>query len=69
MDVKKYLISPQWLRNTKDRPYPYWRLDVLFSKLKYFNIKLVNDGGWYFSYVKTPEGIEKNLDHMLSQGV
>ena len=58
---KKYLISPQWLRNIKDRPYPYWRLDVLFSKLKYFNIKLVNDGGWHFSYVKTPEGIEKKL--------
>ena len=58
---KKYLISPQWLRNIKDRSYPIWRIDILFSKNKYSNIKSINDGGWHFSYLKTPEGIEKKL--------
>ena len=28
---KKDLLSPQWLRNVKDRIYPIWRLDILFS--------------------------------------
>ena len=58
---KKYLKSPQWLRNIKDRSYPLWRLDVIFSKNKYSNINFVNDGGWHFSYIKTPEDIEEKL--------
>ncbi len=58
---KKYLKSPQWLRNIKDRSYPFWRVDILFSKIKYSNIHFINDGGWHFSYVKTPEDIEKKL--------
>ena len=32
---KKFLKSPQWLRNIKDKKYPLWRLDVLFSDKKY----------------------------------
>ena len=31
---KKNLVSPQWLRNIKDKNYPWWRLDTYFSKLK-----------------------------------
>ncbi len=58
---KKNLESPQWLRNIKDRTYPFWRLDTLFSKNKYRNIKFVKDGGWHFSYIKTPENIEEKL--------
>ena len=58
---KKDLISPQWLRNIKDRNYPWWRIDIYFSKLKYSNIKFVENGGWHFSYIKTPELIEKKL--------
>ena len=58
---KKYLKSPQWLRNIKDRSYPFWRLDIIFSKNKYSNINFVNDGGWHFSYIKTPEDIEEKL--------
>lgn len=30
--LKQYLISPQWLRNIKDKVYPWWRFDVFFSK-------------------------------------
>jgi len=58
---KKYLITPQWLRNIKDRSYPFWRVDIFFSKNKYSSIHFVNDGGWHFSYIKTPEDIENKL--------
>ena len=58
---KKYLESPQWLRNIKDRSYPKWRPDIIFSKNKYSDINFIQDGGWHFSYIKTPEDIEKKL--------
>ncbi len=58
---KKDLKSPQWLRNIKDRNYPWWRFDVFFSNTKYSNIKIFEDGGWHFSYIKSPENIEKKL--------
>ena len=61
----KNLESPQWLRNIKDRSYSWWRLDALFSKNKYRNIKFIDDGGWHFSYLKTPEEIEKKLKSYL----
>ena len=57
----KNLKSPQWLRNIKDKKYPFWRLDVLFSDKKYSNIKFINNGGWHFSNMKTPEEIEKKM--------
>ncbi len=62
---KKDLISPQWLRNIKDRNYSWWRLDTYFSNLKYTNIKFVEEGGWHFSYIKTPDLIEKKLKSYL----
>ena len=62
---KKNLISPQWLRNIKDRIYPKWRLDIIFSKKKYNNIFYVYDGGWHFSFIKKPEDIEKKLKSYL----
>ena len=62
---KKDLISPQWLRNIKDRNYPWWRFDSYFSNVKYSNIKFIENGGWHFSYIKTPELIEKKLRSYL----
>ena len=56
---KKDLISPQWLRNIKDKIYPFWRVDTLFSKKKYQDIQIVHEGGWHFSNIKTPADIEK----------
>jgi beta-1,4-mannosyl-glycoprotein beta-1,4-N-acetylglucosaminyltransferase len=56
---KSALKSPQWLRNIKDRNYPWWRLDTFFSKTKYSNINIFENGGWHFSYIKNPEGIER----------
>ena len=38
---KKNLFSPQWLRNIKDKKYPFYRIDTLFSKTKYINIKFI----------------------------
>ena len=58
---KKKLLSPQWLRSMKSKSYPWWRFDVLFSKKKYTNLKIINDGGWHFSYLNTPKEIENKL--------
>ena len=57
----KELKSPQWLRNVKDKKYPFWRLDVLFSNKKYSNIKFIEKGGWHFSNMKSPAEIEKKM--------
>jgi beta-1,4-mannosyl-glycoprotein beta-1,4-N-acetylglucosaminyltransferase len=62
---KKYLKSPQWLRNIKDKIYPKWRIDILFAKKKYNDIFFVENGGWHFSFVKKPEDIEKKLKSYL----
>jgi beta-1,4-mannosyl-glycoprotein beta-1,4-N-acetylglucosaminyltransferase len=62
---KKNLISPQWLRNVKDKNYPFWRIDTLFSKNKYQNIYFVNDGGWHFSNIKNAKEIKKKLESYL----
>tara|TARA_Y100001936_G_C15635318_1_gene438656 strand:+ start:94 stop:495 length:402 start_codon:yes stop_codon:yes gene_type:complete len=61
MIKKKNLLNPQWLRDIKDRNYPFWRLDTFFSKKKYRNIVLIQDGGWHFSYLKNAKGVEKKL--------
>ena len=58
---KKNFLSPQWLRNIKGRAYPFWRIDTLFSKKKYSNLKFVNNGGWHFTCIRTPEDLEKKL--------
>ena len=54
---KKYLISPQKLRNEKIKNYPFWRLDKIFKKK--FNI--IEDGGWHFTYIKTLSDIKKKI--------
>ena len=62
---KKYLKSPQWLRNVKDKKYSFLRLDTLFSEKKYINIKFINNGGWHFSNIKTAAEIEYKLKSYL----
>ena len=57
----KKLISPSWLRNTKPKKYPFWRLDTIFSKTRYNQVKIIENGGWHFSQLKSPEDIEKKL--------
>ena len=58
---KKNLISPQWVRNIKNKKYPWWRLDVIISKEKYSKILFVEDGGWHFTCIRTPEDLEKKM--------
>ena len=62
---KKNLVSPQWLRNIKDRKYSFFRIDTFFSKTKYNSIKIINNGGWHFSNIKTPKEIEFKLRSYL----
>ena len=47
--VRKFLKSPQWLRDLKFKKRPIWRLD----KLRLNNI--IDDGGWHFCNLKSPE--------------
>ena len=62
---KKYLKSPQWLRNVKVKIYPKWRLDIIFSEKRYNSVFFLENGGWHFSFVKKPEDIEKKLKSYL----
>ena len=62
---KKYLISPQWLRNIKDRKYSSFRLDTIFSKNKYKSIKFIVNGGWHFTNIKNAKEIEHKLKSYL----
>jgi len=48
---KKYLKSPQWLRNIKTKKKPFWK----FYKPK--EPQLIFDGGWHFSFLKKPKDI------------
>tara|TARA_B110001452_G_scaffold7319_1_gene6576 strand:+ start:111 stop:980 length:870 start_codon:yes stop_codon:yes gene_type:complete len=62
---KKHLINPQWLRNIKDRKYHFFRIDTFFSKVKYTNVKIFNNGGWHFTNIKTAKEIEYKLKSYL----
>ena len=53
--LKKDLKSPQWLRNLKFKKYPFWRLD------KPRNLQIIENGGWHFAYLKSPENILKKI--------
>jgi len=62
---KKRLKSPQWLRNIKNKKYPFWRFDTILSNKKYSNIEFVEDGGWHFTNMKSPEEIYLKLNTFL----
>jgi len=62
---KNFFISPQWLRNVRHKRYPLWRLDILFSKKKYNDIHYVDNGGWHFTNIKSPENLEKKFLNFL----
>ena len=47
--IKKFLKSPQWLRNLKFKKRPFWRID----KLRLNNI--IENGGWHFCNLKNAE--------------
>ena len=49
ISVKKFLKSPQWLRDLKFKKRPFWRVD----KLRLNNI--IENGGWHFCNLKNAE--------------
>ena len=51
---KKYLKSPQWLRDQKVKNYSFWK----FYKIKW---DIIENGGWHFSFLKSPEEIQKKI--------
>ena len=63
---KKLLKSFSWLKNIKNKKYPFWRFDTYFSDLKNINLEIINDGGWHFTNVKSPKELYekmKNFGH------
>ena len=62
---KKFLKSPQWLRNVKNNKYSFLRLDTFFSKKKYIDKYFIKNGGWHFSNLKDAENIEIKLKSYL----
>ena len=53
--LKKNFKSPQWLRNLKFKKYPFWRID------KVRNLQIIENGGWHFAYLQSPENISKKI--------
>ena len=51
---KKYLNSPQWLRNQKVKPYSFWRIDKI-------NWNIIKNGGWHFSFVMSDSMIAEKI--------
>ena len=58
---KKKLKSFSWLRNLKNKKYPFWRIDSFFSKTKESNLEIISDGGWHFTNVKSPKDLYEKL--------
>jgi len=60
---RKRLKSFSWLKNIKNKKYPFWRLDTYFSELKNINIEIVENGGWHFTNVKSPQDLFIKLNN------
>jgi len=58
---KKYLKSPQWIRDIKPRKVPFYK----FYKTTFD--KFIPNGGWHFSSVKSAEGIYQKLESYAEQ--
>ena len=61
--LKKNLKTFNWLRNIKNKKYNFWRLDTYFSNNKYTNLKIIDEGGWHFTNIKSPEDIVMKLSN------
>lgn len=55
----KYLKSIDNLRNIKNKKYSLFRIDTYFSDIKNVSVKIVNNGGWHFSNLKSAKQLEK----------
>jgi beta-1,4-mannosyl-glycoprotein beta-1,4-N-acetylglucosaminyltransferase len=57
----KNLKNIDLLRATKNRKYPFYRVDIFFSPIKHQSVNLVSDGGWHFSNLKNVEELERKF--------
>ena len=62
---KKDLYGFQWLRNIKNKSYPFWRIDTFFSKKRYMNVGIIKNGGWHFTSIKKPKDIFYKLSNFM----
>jgi beta-1,4-mannosyl-glycoprotein beta-1,4-N-acetylglucosaminyltransferase len=62
---KRFLLSPQWLRNAKGKKYSIFRPDIFFSIKKYNSVFFVENGGWHFTNLKTPKEIHYKFSNYL----
>ena len=53
--IKKYLKSPQWLRDLKTKKRPFWKI------YKPKTPQLIHDGGWHFNDIKNNEGLRSKI--------
>jgi len=60
---KKYLKSFSWLKNLKNKKYPFWRIDTLLSNYKEISVEIIKDGGWHFTNVMSPEKLFNKLNN------
>ena len=51
---KKYLKSPQWLRDQKVKKVPFWK----FYKVRW---NVIKNGGWHFSFLMSADQIKLKL--------
>ena len=60
---KKFLKSPQWLRNLKtQKKYSFFRIDKLFFSKNYeSSFYEVLNGGWHFSWIGTKTFIKNKI--------
>jgi beta-1,4-mannosyl-glycoprotein beta-1,4-N-acetylglucosaminyltransferase len=52
--VKKFLASPQELRNEIDKT-------TFFKRVFFGKNQIITNGGWHFSFIKTAKGIQKKI--------
>ena len=51
------------VKQVKPKKYSFYRLDTIFKKDKYIQLKIVKNGGWHFTRIISPEAIHlKELD-------
>ena len=57
----KDLKNIDLLRAIKNKKYPFFRVDTLFSNIKYQSVNVVSNGGWHFSNLKSVEELERKF--------
>lgn len=51
----KNLKEIKILREVKPKKFKFYRIDTLFSNLKFINLQIIDEGGWHFTNLKKPD--------------